>query len=76
MTRRPTLYLTVGLPCTGKTTAARRIERERQALRLTKDEWVKALYGPENGSEPVDAPPAGFASWDEWRNHRWPQSIS
>lgn len=46
--RRPTLFLTVGLPCTGKTTAARRIEVEQEALRLTKDEWVKALYGPEN----------------------------
>ena len=44
----PTLFLTVGLPCTGKTTAARRLELEQQALRLTKDEWVKALYGPEN----------------------------
>ena len=48
MMRQPTLFLTVGLPCTGKTTAARRIEIERNALRLTKDEWVKALYGPEN----------------------------
>jgi predicted kinase len=38
----------VGLPCTGKTTAARRIEVEQKALRLTKDEWVKALYGQEN----------------------------
>ena len=46
--RRPTLFLTVGLPCTGKTTAARRIEVEQEALRLTKDEWVKALYGHEN----------------------------
>jgi predicted kinase len=45
---RPTLFLTVGLPCTGKTTAARRIEVERNALRLTKDEWVKALYGHAN----------------------------
>src|SRR4029079_10490921 len=45
---RPTLFLTVGLPCTGKTTAARRIEIEQNALRLTKDEWVKALYGDEN----------------------------
>ncbi len=45
---RPTLFLTVGLPCTGKTTAARRIETGRRALRLTKDEWVKALYGAEN----------------------------
>jgi predicted kinase len=176
---RPTLFLTVGLPCTGKTTAARRIEAERRALRLTKDEWVKALYGQENpptaqdviegrligiglrvlelggnvvldyglwgrdersalrraaadrgamvemhyfeatpaeqrrrldqrqaeaphttwpmsdeelagwaarmdiptrgeleGTEPVDEPPTGFATWDEWRAHRWPPSVS
>ena len=46
--RQPTLFLTVGLPCTGKTTAARRIEIEQKALRFTKDEWVKALYGHEN----------------------------
>ena len=176
---RPTLFLTVGLPGTGKTTAARRIEVEHGALRLTKDHWVKALYGPENpsraqdviegmliqvglralelgtnvvidfglwsrdersclrqaaadrgarvevhyfeltpaeqrsrleqrqaqaphttwpmshdeltewaavidtptpgeldGSEPVDDPPAGFATWDEWREHRWPLPVS
>jgi predicted kinase len=175
---QPTLFLTVGLPCTGKTTAARRIETEHNALRLTKDEWVKALYGAENppsaqdviegrliriglrvlelgsnvvidyglwgrdersalrqaaavrgatvamyyfeltpseqrrrldlrqaeaphttwpmsdeelaewagkidvptpgeldGSEPIDDPPAGFATWDEWREHRWPPSV-
>jgi predicted kinase len=46
--RKPTLFLMVGLPCTGKTTAARAIEAECAALRLTKDEWVKALYGHEN----------------------------
>lgn len=176
---RPTLFLTVGLPGTGKTTAARRIEVEERALRLTKDEWVKALYGladprealdviegrlieiglrtlelgtnvvidfglwgrdersalreaaadvgaavqmryfeltpaeqrrrlderlaeaphttwhmsdeelatwaaiisvptPEelDGSEPVDDPPEGFATWDEWRRHRWPPSLT
>lgn len=174
----PTLFLTVGLPGTGKTTAARSIEQERRALRLTKDEWVKGLYGAQNptaagdviegrlveiglrglelginviidfglwgrdersalrqaaadrgaaveilylelepaeqrrrleqrqaetphttwsmsesdlaswastmqipspgeldGTEPVDAPPAGFATWDEWRRHRWPPSV-
>ncbi len=174
----PTLFLTVGLPCTGKTTAARRIEVEHNALRLTKDEWVKALYGQDNppsaqaviegrliqiglralelglnvvidyglwgrdersalrqaaaargatvemryfelapaeqrrrhderltraphttwpmsddeltewaaaidiptpgelgGSEPVDQPPHGFASWDDWRSWRWPPSV-
>jgi len=177
--RQPTLFLTVGLPGTGKTTAARRMEIEEKALRLTKDEWVKALYGHENppsaqdviegrliqiglrvlelgnnvvidyglwgrdersalrqaaadlgamvemhyfeltpaeqrrqldqrqaeaphttwymsdeelaawsahidiptpgeldGSEPIDDPPAGFATWDEWRRRRWPPSVS
>ena len=174
----PTLFLTVGLPGTGKTTAARRLEVEQRALRLTKDEWVKALYGPANppsasdviegrliaialralelgvnvvvdfglwdrdersalrhaatavgarvkvryleltveeqrrrldrrqaeqphttwhmsdeelamwaqridaptpgeldGSEPVDDPPANFATWDEWRQQRWPPAL-
>lgn len=54
---RPTLYLTVGLPGTGKTTVARRIESERRALRLTKDEWMKALYGdanPERASDVIE----------------------
>jgi predicted kinase len=46
----PTLMLTVGLPGCGKTTAARRFEVEHGALRLTKDEWMKALYGSENPS--------------------------
>lgn len=48
MTGRSTLFLVVGLPGTGKTTAARRIEAEEDALRLTKDEWVKALHGLAN----------------------------
>lgn len=175
---QPTLFLTVGLPCTGKTTEARRIEIEQNALRLTKDEWMKALYGQENpptaqdvvegrlieiglralelgtnvvidfglwgrdersslrqaatdrgatvklryfalspaeqrerrderqarapettwpmsdeelagwasgmdiptqgeldSSDPIDDPPAGFATWDDWRRHRWPPSV-
>ena len=178
MTTPPTLFLTVGLPGTGKTTEARRIEVEERALRLTKDEWVKALYGLANppsasdviegrlievglralelginvvidyglwgrdersalrkaaadlgatvqmryfeltpteqrqrldrrqakephttwhmsddelatwaaiisiptpgeldGSEPIDDPPAGYTSWDQWRGDRWPAAV-
>jgi predicted kinase len=50
----PTLFLTVGLPGTGKTTTARRIEGEYSALRLTKDEWMKSLYGRENPASASD----------------------
>jgi hypothetical protein len=32
--------------------------------------------GELDGSEPIDDPPAGFATWDEWRSHRWPPSVS
>jgi predicted kinase len=40
-----TLFLMCGLPGSGKTTLAKRIERERDALRLTPDEWIARLYG-------------------------------
>ncbi len=52
--KQPTLFLTVGLPATGKTTAARRLEVDHRALRLTKDEWMKALYGEQNPSSASD----------------------
>ena len=169
----------MGLPATGKTTAARRLESDQHALRLTKDEWVRALYlernppsasdviegrlveialralelgvsvildfglwgrdersalrqaavargarvemhyfdvpvaeqrsrldrrqvdaphttwpmsddelaswaevmqvptpGEIDGSEPIDPPPAGFDSWEAWREDRWPPSVT
>jgi predicted kinase len=40
----PTLYLTCGLPGSGKTTLAKRLEREVLALRLTADEWLHEFY--------------------------------
>ena len=40
-----TLFLMCGLPGSGKTTLARRLERERHALRLTPDEWIVKLFG-------------------------------
>ena len=35
----------VGLPGAGKTTRARQIEAERQAVRLTPDDWIMPLFG-------------------------------
>ena len=40
-----TLHLMVGLPCSGKSTLARRLEYELPALRLTPDEWQIPLFG-------------------------------
>ena len=40
-----TLYLMVGLPCSGKTTRAKQLEQEVSAIRLTPDEWHVNLFG-------------------------------
>lgn len=39
------LYLVVGLPGAGKSTRARELEAEHQALRLTPDKWMIPLFG-------------------------------
>ena len=46
-----TLHLMVGLPCSGKTTLAKKLEHERSALRLTPDEWQICLFG-QDAEEP------------------------
>ena len=46
-----TLHLMVGLPCSGKTTLAKKLEQERSALRLTPDEWQIPLFG-QDAQEP------------------------
>lgn len=56
MTRAPTLYLTCGLPGSGKTTLARRLEQEVPALRLTADDWLHELYPDITTSEAEAGP--------------------
>jgi predicted kinase len=46
-----TLHLMVGLPCSGKTTLAQKLEIEKAALRLTPDEWQVRLFG-QDAEEP------------------------
>ena len=45
----------IGLPASGKTTAAKRLQLERNALRLTPDEWMIPLFAePEaNGKRDI-----------------------
>ena len=40
-----TLHLMVGLPCSGKTTKAKILEKEYNALLLTTDKWHIKLFG-------------------------------
>ncbi len=41
----PILHLICGLPGSGKTTLARRLERDLPALRLAPDEWMARIVG-------------------------------
>jgi len=40
-----TLHLMVGLPCSGKTTLAKQLEQDLNAIRFTPDEWQLELFG-------------------------------
>ena len=42
----PRLFLMCGLPGAGKTTRAKQLEEEHQAVRLTPDEWLAAIHQP------------------------------
>ncbi len=50
-----TLYLMVGLPCSGKTTLAKQFEQEWSALRLTPDPWQIGLFGQDANEPEHDA---------------------
>lgn len=55
----PTVHLVVGLIGSGKSTWARRLERELPALRFSLDEWIMTLFGE-------DAPDGMSFEW--WSN--------
>lgn len=49
-----TLHMMVGLPGSGKTTEAKRLEYEYKALRLTPDEWQYFLFGHDTSDQEHD----------------------
>lgn len=61
-----TLHLMVGLPCSGKTTLAKKLEYERSALRLTPDEWQIGLFG-QDAKEPEHDARHGFIEAMLWK---------
>jgi hypothetical protein len=61
----------------------RQAEEPHTSWPMSDDElaaWAGIIQPPSpgelDGTEPIDDPPAGFASWDAWRQHRWPPMIS
>jgi predicted kinase len=57
-----TLFLICGLPGSGKTTLAKRLEQEHSALRFTPDEWIAAL-----GLDPFDDAKRAAVEAEQWR---------
>lgn len=45
----------IGLPCSGKTTLARELEKKYSALRLTPDEWHIRLFGHDFGENMTES---------------------
>jgi predicted kinase len=66
VSRAPTLYLTCGLPGAGKTTLARRLEREVPTLRLTADEWLQELHPGITTAEAENGPCRGRVERLQW----------
>jgi predicted kinase len=61
-TTTPRAHLIVGFIGSGKTTFARRLEKETGAIRFTKDEWMVRLFGN-------DPPRVKFAEYDHRMTH-------
>ncbi len=53
-TPKPVFFLLVGLPASGKTTEAKRLEASSKALRLSSDEWMLSLFGRDDADQKRD----------------------
>ena len=62
-----TLYLTCGLPGSGKTSLAKIIEHEAPALRLTGDDWMHKLYPSISTPEAEVGPCRGRVEGVQWQ---------
>jgi len=60
------MFVLIGLPASGKTTRARQLEIEYNALRLTPDDWMFPLYGdpqPEGKRDILEGRLISLALW-------------
>ena len=58
-TKKPTAYIICGFIGAGKTTFARKLEKETGAIRITKDEWMVRIFGNKITSD------SQFAEYDK-----------
>ena len=63
----PTLYLTCGLPGSGKTSLARVLEHQASALRLTGDDWMHQIYPGISTPEAETGPYRGRVESLQWQ---------
>jgi len=50
----PTLHIICGLPCSGKTTLAQKLEGETGAVRFSPDDWITALLPDDYSRSELD----------------------
>jgi predicted kinase len=68
----PIAHLIHGFLGSGKTTFARRLERDVRAIRFTHDEWMVRLYGHD---PPADQFPILFHRVSEQIDQLWPRCL-
>ena len=51
--KQPVAYVICGFIGAGKTTFARKLEKETKAIRITKDEWIIKIIGNKITSFPI-----------------------